>query len=103
MQKADSSARTLEKGRFRKCACRYLCPAAFRQDALIEIGCSVPSLHSKGLFALLSEGELGRGNFEDLVRDTGLAGRVVFEGEVFDQILGVVRGALHRDHSSALF
>ena len=74
----------------------------FRQDALIETGCSVPSLHSKGLFALLSEGELGRGNFEDLVRDTGLSGRVVFEGEVFDQILCVVGGALHRDHSSAL-
>ncbi len=50
----------------------------------------------------LSEGELGRRNLKDLVRDTGLSGRVVFECEILDQILCVVCGALHCDHSSAL-
>lgn len=50
----------------------------------------------------LTESELSCGNLEDLVCDTGLTRRVVFESEVFDQILCVVRGALHRNHACAL-
>ena len=50
----------------------------------------------------LSEGELSRGNLENLVRNTGLTGRVVFECEILDQILCVVRGTLHRNHARTL-
>ena len=34
---------------------------------------------------------------ENLGSDLGLTGLVVFEGEFLEQVLGVVRGRLHRD------
>ncbi len=53
--------------------------------------------------ARLAEGQLGGGDFQNLVGDAGLAGLVVFQREVFDQVLGVVGGAFHGDHPGAVF
>src|SRR6478736_8229273 len=50
-----------------------------------------------------SVGREGRGgDLEDFLRDAGLAGLVVFEGEVADQLRGVVLRGLHRDHARAV-
>jgi hypothetical protein len=46
--------------------------------------------------------ELRGGDFEDFLGDGGLAGLVVFEGEVADELGGVVLGGLHRDHAGAV-
>ena len=54
----------------------------------------------------LEDGEIGRelggGDLEDFLRDGGLAGLVVFEREVVEQLGGVVLGGLHRDHARAV-
>src|SRR6478736_1484421 len=48
-------------------------------------------------------GREGRGgDLEDFLRDAGLAGLVVFEGEVADQLGRIVLGGLHRDHARAV-
>ena len=47
--------------------------------------------------------ELAAGNFQQLLGDIALAQFVVFEGQVLDQVGGVVRGVLHRHHAGALF
>ena len=49
-----------------------------------------------------SGGVLGGGDLEDFLRDAGLAGLVVFEGEVAEELGGVVLRGLHRDHPGAV-
>ncbi len=51
----------------------------------------------------LADRELRGGDFEKFGGDGGLAGLVVFEGQVLHEGLGVVGGALHGDHAGAVF
>src|SRR4051812_48664358 len=50
----------------------------------------------------LAERDLRGGDFENFGGDGGLADLVVFEGQVLDELLGVVGRILHRDHPRAV-
>src|SRR5471030_1439619 len=50
----------------------------------------------------LSGAELGGGDLEDFLRDAGLAGLVVLEREVAEQLRRVVLGRLHGNHARAV-
>jgi len=42
------------------------------------------------------------GNLEDFIGDGRLARFVVFEGQILDELLGIIGGALHGDHAGAM-
>ena len=50
-----------------------------------------------------TESHLRGGDFEQLGRDAGLAHLIVFERQVFDELMRVVRRVFHRDHARAVF
>ena len=45
----------------------------------------------------------GAGDFQKFFGDVGLAQLVVFEREIFDELLGVVGRVFHRHHARAVF
>src|SRR3954447_10772042 len=65
-------------------------PVAAGAGAVLAIGGMPPGSRSAGLGA-------GR-DLDHLAGDVGLTDLVVFEGQVVDQLLGVLGRVLHRDH-----
>src|SRR5262249_12360819 len=64
------------------------------------------SAHVKTSFTLdvinVRSASLTTGDLQQLLRDGALAQLVIFERQVFDQSVGIIRGVFHRYHASAL-
>jgi hypothetical protein len=50
----------------------------------------------------LSHAHLCARDFQQFLGDIGLSELVVFEGQIFDELVGIVGGIFHRHHSRAM-